>query len=183
VEFEALAIEGAYVVHHVAQRDERGSFARTWCADEFAAAGIDFVPVQGNLSRTDAVATLRGLHFQRPPDEETKLVQCLRGGVFDAIVDLRRASPTFGRSAAVVLEEGDGRSLFVPAGCAHGFLTTRPDTELHYVMGARHVPASARGVRWDDPALGIEWPDAPRVISERDAALPLLTDLDPEDLS
>ncbi len=183
MEFEPLAVEGAYVVRHDERRDERGSFARTWCADEFAAAGIDFVPVQSNLSRTDAVATLRGLHFQRPPHEEAKLVQCLRGGVFDAIVDLRRGSPTFARSAAVLLEEGDRQSFFVPAGCAHGFLTTRPDTLLLYTMGARYLPASARGVRWDDPALGIAWPEAPQVISERDAALPLLADLDPEDLS
>ncbi|WP_183097647.1 dTDP-4-dehydrorhamnose 3,5-epimerase family protein [Nocardioides pelophilus] len=183
MEFEPLDIPGAFVIHLDLLRDDRGVFARTYCADEFARAGIDFVPVQGNLSRNVAEGTLRGLHFQRPPHEEAKLVQCVAGALFDAIVDLRRDSPTFGRSASVTLDADSGRLLFIPPGCAHGFLTTEPGTDILYAMGSRFVDGAGRGIRWDDPALDIPWPGRPLVISDRDATYPLLAEIDPELLS
>lgn len=183
MEFEPLDIPGAFVVHLDLRRDDRGVFARTYCADEFARAGIDFVPVQGNLSRNVAKGTLRGLHFQRPPHEEAKLVQCVTGALFDAIVDLRRESPTFGRSTSVTLDADSGRLLFIPPGCAHGFLTTEPGTDILYAMGSPFVDGAGRGIRWDDPALDIPWPARPLVISDRDATYPLLAEIDPELLS
>lgn len=177
--FEGVGIDGAFVVHLDERRDERGSFARTFCVDEFAAAGIDFAPVQCNLSRNTAAGTLRGMHFQTPPHEEAKLVQCVQGALFDAIVDVRPDSPTFGRTANVTLE-ADGSTLFyIPPGCAHGFLTTKPDTSILYYMGSRFVPGADRGIRWDDPALAIPWPGAPQVISDRDASYPTLGEVFP----
>jgi len=183
MEFEPLEVPGAFVIHLDLRRDDRGAFARTYCADEFARAGIEFVPVQGNLSRNVAGGTLRGLHFQRPPHEEAKLVQCVAGGLFDTIVDLRRDSPTFGRAASVTLDADSGLLLFIPPGCAHGFLTTEPGTDILYAMGSRYVEGAGRGIRWDDPALDIPWPGRPLVISERDATYPLLAELEPELLS
>lgn len=152
--------------------DERGWFARSFCVDEFADAGIDFTPVQMNLSRNAARGTLRGMHYQIAPKPEPKLVRCTRGRIFDVAVDLRRASPTFRRWTACELDAESQTALFIPAGCAHGFLTLTPDAEVFYVMGERYDPELARGVRWDDPAFAIDWPARPRVISERDAAWP-----------
>ncbi len=175
--FESVAVDGAFVVHLDERHDERGSFARTFCVDEFAAAGIDFAPVQCNLSRNTAAGTLRGLHFQSPPHEEAKLVQCISGALFDVIVDLREDSPTFGRTASVVLDAAAGRLFYIPPGCAHGFLTREPDTTIFYSMGSRFVAGADRGIRWNDPELAIPWPDAPRVISDRDATYPLFADV------
>ncbi|WP_183094898.1 dTDP-4-dehydrorhamnose 3,5-epimerase family protein [Nocardioides stalactiti] len=179
--FEPLAIAGAFVVHLDEHRDERGSFARTWCADEFAAAGIDLVPVQCNLSRNTTAGTLRGMHFQRPPHAEGKLIQCVRGSLFDAFVDLRRDSPTFGTAGWVDLDADEGRLLYLPPGLAHGFVTTADRTDLWYGMGARYVDGAAAGLRWDDPDVAVPWPVSPTTLSERDAALPLLSEL-PEEL-
>lgn len=176
--FEPLAVEGAYRVLLDVHGDARGGFARTYCVDDFAAAGIAFAPVQCNLSRNPQSGTLRGLHFQQPPHEEAKLVQCVRGKIFDAIVDVRPASPTFGRAAWAELTETNDTLLYIPPGCAHGFLTTAAHSDVFYYMGSRFVPAAAAGIRWDDPALLIPWPAAPALISERDAGYPVLTGLD-----
>ena len=175
--FEPLAVAGAYRVLLDPHNDARGGFARTFCVDEFAAAGIDFAPVQCNLSRNPAKGTLRGMHFQTPPHTEAKMVQCVRGSIFDAIVDLRRESPSFGKAAWAELTAANDTLLYVPAGCAHGFLTTAPDSDVFYYMGSRFVPGADAGLRWDDPALGIPWPGTPSVISERDAGYPGLAEL------
>jgi dTDP-4-dehydrorhamnose 3,5-epimerase len=175
--FENVPVDGAFVVHLDERRDERGSFARTYCVDEFTDAGIDFAPVQCNLSRNTAAGTLRGMHFQAPPHEEAKLVQCVQGALFDAIIDVRPGSPTFGRTASLTLDADDGRLLYIPPGCAHGFLTLAPDTAILYYMGSRFVAGADRGIRWDDPALAIPWPGAPAVISDRDASYPTFAEV------
>jgi len=155
--------------------DERGWFARTFDAEAFAAHGLEPAVVQCNVSYNARAGTLRGMHFQREPHGEDKLVRCQRGALFDVIVDLRPGSPTRGRWFGVELTPDNGRSLFIPKGLAHGFQTLADDTEVHYQMSTPYVPGAGDGVRWDDPAFGIEWPDAPpggRIISERDAAYP-----------
>lgn len=181
--FEPLAVTGAFRVHLDMRGDARGGFARTFCVDEFHAAGVAFAPVQCNLSRNPVAGTLRGMHFQVAPHEEAKLVQCTRGAIFDAIVDLRVASPSFGTAAWSDLTEANDTLLYIPPGCAHGFLTTAPDSDVFYYMDSRFVAGAGAGVRWDDPALGIPWPGVPTVISERDAGYPLLAEIEPGMLS
>lgn len=155
--------------------DERGWFARTFDAEVFAAHGLDPAVVQCNVSYNARAGTLRGMHFQADPHGEDKLVRCQRGALFDVIVDLRADSATRGQWFGVELTPENGRSLFIPKGFAHGFQTLADDTEVHYQMSTPYVPGAGDGVRWDDPAFGIEWPPAPaggRIISERDAAYP-----------
>ena len=155
--------------------DERGWFARTFDAEVFAAHGLDPSVVQCNVSYNARAGTLRGMHFQRDPHGEDKLVRCQRGALFDVIVDLRPGSVTRGEWFGVELTPDNHRSLFIPKGFAHGFQTLADDTEVHYQMSTPYVPGAGDGVRWDDPAFGIDWPDAPpggRIISDRDAAYP-----------
>jgi dTDP-4-dehydrorhamnose 3,5-epimerase len=174
--FHETELAGVVVVEADPAVDERGTFARTYCRDEFAAQGIDFVPVQISRSTNRRAGTLRGLHFQAPPRPEAKLVACTRGAAFDVAVDLRDGSPTYGRWTAVELRGETARSLFVPAGCAHGFQTLEDGTELMYLISEAYDPDLQRGIRWDDPAIGITWPTAEeRVISPRDEQLPLLS--------
>lgn len=157
-------------------RDERGWFERAYCADALAAAGFTaFAVAQANLSHNIHALTLRGLHYQEGDPPESKIVRVLRGRAFDVVADLRRDSPTRHRWVAVELSAESGEALFIPAGCAHGFLTLESDTDLLYLMGAPYDPAAQRGVRWDDPTLAVDWPEAPRVVSERDRGLPTLT--------
>jgi dTDP-4-dehydrorhamnose 3,5-epimerase len=173
--FRDTEIPGVVVVETEPALDERGSFARTYCLDEFAEQGIDFVPIQISRSSNSRAGTLRGLHFQAPPQEEAKLVACTHGTAFDVAVDLRDESPTYGRWAAVELSGENGRSVYIPPGCAHGFQTLEDDTHLLYLISERYEPGLQRGVRWDDPAIAIEWPNvAERLISQRDRQLPLL---------
>ena len=167
-------IVGAFVVEQEPVRDERGWFARTFDAAAFTAAGLDARIAQCSTSVTRARGTLRGLHYQAAPHAEAKLVRVVRGAAFDVIADLRPASATFGRWFSLELSGSEPRGLYLPPGCAHGFLTLADDTELHYQMSEPYDPESARGARWDDPALGIGWPEVPRLISERDRAWPLL---------
>ena len=181
--FEAVGVEGAYVVHLDPRRDERGSFARLYCVDELAGAGIDLVPVQANLGSSAEAGTLRGLHFQVAPHQEAKLVHCVAGSIFDAIVDLRRDSPTYGRSASVTLSADGDRAFYIPPGCAHGYLTLEPDTKVLYFVSARYTPAADRGLAWDDPDLAIPWPREPAVMVDRDRTNPRFSELDPESLS
>src|SRR5207249_4030180 len=140
--------------------------ARTWCADEFAGAGLPEQFVQSSVSWNEHRHTLRGMHWQAEPHAEGKLVRCTRGAVLDVTVDLRPDSPTYLRHVAVRLDEDNRRSLFLAPGLAHGFLTLEPRTEVLYQMDIRYVPEAARGARWDDPAFAIEWPALPEVISE-----------------
>jgi dTDP-4-dehydrorhamnose 3,5-epimerase len=174
MQFEPAMLEGvAHIRLHV-QPDERGSFARTFCEAEFRDAGYPFSVVQANVSRNKAARTLRGLHFQQPPFGEPKVVSCSRGRIWDVAVDIRPSSPTFRRWEAFQLSEDSATAIFLPAGIAHGFLTLEPHTEVNYFMGAAFVAEAARGIRWDDPAIGIDWPAQPALISERDRSFPLL---------
>ncbi|HEY7678194.1 MAG TPA: dTDP-4-dehydrorhamnose 3,5-epimerase [Candidatus Methylomirabilis sp.] len=171
--FRPLAVGGAYLIEPERVADERGFFARTWCAREFAARGIHAVWVQGGVSFNPKAGTLRGMHYQMAPHAEAKLVRCARGAIYDVVVDLRRESPSFLTWAAVELTAENGLSLYVPEGVAHGFQTLAEDTEVAYQLSAYHAPEAARGVRWDDPRLGIAWPPCrERIISARDRSYP-----------
>lgn len=174
--FRPLGLPGAFVVEPEPVVDERGFFARTWCRREFEARGLRADLAQCSVSFSTHRGTLRGLHYQVGPHAEAKLVRCTRGAVWDVIVDLRPDSPTFTAHRAVVLDDAARRMVYVPEGVAHGFLTLADDTEVFYQISAFHHPEAARGVRWDDPAFSIAWPEPPRVISERDRRFP---DFDP----
>lgn len=170
--FVPTAIVGVVRVEAEPHTDDRGLFARLHCPDEFAAAGIPFVPVQTSVSRNPTAGTLRGLHHQAAPHAETKLVRVTRGRVFDVAVDLRPESPTHRQWTAVELSAENLAGLFVPEGVAHGFLTLEPDSDVLYQIAPAYRPGHEAGVRWDDPAFGIEWPATPALISPRDAAYP-----------
>jgi dTDP-4-dehydrorhamnose 3,5-epimerase len=165
-------IPGAWVVEPVRHHDERGYFARTYDHDSFSRHGLSTAWRQSSLSFNARAGTLRGLHFQRAPHQEIKLVRCSRGAIHDVIVDLRPSSPAFGKHVAVTLSAGNGICLYIPAGVAHGFQTLEDDTEVAYQITADYAPAAAAGVRFEDPALGIAWPLPVTVISERDRQLP-----------
>lgn len=165
-------VAGAFVVEPAPHHDKRGLFARTFSAETFGELGLDCAVAECSVAFNPAAFTLRGLHFQRPPHEEAKLVRCTRGAAFDVVLDLRAESPTYLRWHGVELTWENRLALYVPPGCAHGYLTLEPETELAYQVSAVHVPAAAAGVRWDDAHFGIEWPAAPRVIASRDAACP-----------
>jgi dTDP-4-dehydrorhamnose 3,5-epimerase len=166
-------LPGAWLLEHEPIADERGFFVRTWCTRALAAAGLPLMFVQGNLSGNRRRGTLRGLHYQRPPSREGKLVRCSRGEIYDVIVDLRCDSPTFLRHFGVTLTAASVQSLYVPPGFAHGFQTLTDEAEVTYAMTDFYQPEVSDGVRWNDPALGIAWPlGAPAVISPRDASYP-----------
>ncbi|HTM53066.1 MAG TPA: dTDP-4-dehydrorhamnose 3,5-epimerase family protein [Pirellulales bacterium] len=170
--FTETSIAGAYLIDVEPSHDERGSFVRTWCRQEFTAHGLDFTVEQCATAYNDRAGTLRGLHYQVAPHEEQKLVRCVRGSVYDVIVDVRAGSASFGRWFAVRLTPS-GPALLVPIGCAHGYWTLEDGSELSYHMSAPHDPASSRGIRWNDPTLAISWPGkTPVVISKRDRELP-----------
>jgi dTDP-4-dehydrorhamnose 3,5-epimerase len=170
--FVPTGLDGAVTIEMDLLEDHRGFFARTWCTEEFAERGLNPRVVQCSVSYSRLAGTLRGLHYQAGPHEEAKLVRCTAGAVHDVIVDLRPGSATYLCHAGVELSAGNHRLLYVPEGFAHGFVTLADDTEVFYQMSERHVPTHARGVRWDDPALGIEWPVPPSVISGRDRSYP-----------
>lgn len=167
--FVPTQIDGALVVELEGYSDSRGYFARTFCEEEFAKAGISMRVVQANVSRNPRQFTLRGLHYQEEPHGEAKIVQCVRGRVYDVAVDLRAQSPSYRRWVSVELSPEVNRVFYIPRGCAHGFLTLEPDSDIVYLMGAPFMPGTGHGVRWNDPAFGIEWPTHPIEISERDA--------------
>ena len=167
----ATEIPGAFVVALDAQCGERGCFARTFCEEAFAAVGIRMHAVQANLSCNAGAGTLRGLHYQTP-HEESKLVQCVRGQVWDVALDLRPSSPAYGRSIGMNLSPEARQLFFIPPGCAHGFMTLTDDADLLYLMGAPFVPGGARGVQWNDPAFRVAWPAEPAILSARDASFP-----------
>jgi dTDP-4-dehydrorhamnose 3,5-epimerase len=172
--FTELPLGGAYLVEMLPLVDERGFFARAYCAEEFSARGLGAVLRQCSVSYNNRKSTLRGLHYQAAPHEEHKLVRCTAGAVFDVIVDIRPGSPTYRRWYGLELSAENRRSLFIPPGFAHGFMTLSDHSEIYYMISVQHVSESGRGLRWSDPALAIRWPAQPEVISERDAAYPLL---------
>jgi dTDP-4-dehydrorhamnose 3,5-epimerase len=172
VDFTALPLEGAYQVTSEDHRDERGSFSRIWDSNEFARHGLASALAQSSLSWNPRRGTLRGLHYQVAPHEEAKLVSCLRGSIWDVIVDLRRDSSTFSQWHGQQLDGDSLSALYVPKGFAHGFLTLADDVLVLYQIAEAYDPKSARGVRWDDPAFNIEWPASPTLISGRDRSYP-----------
>ena len=165
-------LPGAFVVETEPIEDERGWFARIYDQSELEERGLASRFVQSSIAFNKEWGTLRGLHYQAEPHAEAKLIRCVRGAVHDVIVDLRPASSTFKRWAAVELSAAGGELLYVPEGVAHGYLTLEDETETLYLISAAYAPEAARGVRWDDPAFGIEWPHDPRVMSEKDKAWP-----------
>ena len=170
--FTPTELAGAFVVELERHSDERGFFARTWCARELAEVGLPGEFVQGNVSFNRRAGTMRGLHWQADPHAEDKLVRVTAGAVWDVMVDLRPGSPTRLAHVGLRLDADNRTALYIPKGFAHGFLTLADDTEVVYEMSAFYVPEAARGARWDDPAFGIHWPAAVEVISERDAGYP-----------
>jgi dTDP-4-dehydrorhamnose 3,5-epimerase len=171
--FKPLAIDGAALVTIEPHPDSRGFFARTFCVDEFAAAGLPTQAVQASVSYNEHPGTVRGMHFQWPPSHEGKLVRCIRGRLQDVLLDLRPASSTYLQHVAITLDEDNRDAVYIPPGIAHGFQTLLPDTEVLYQMTDRFVPDLAAGVRWNDPSFSIPWVSMPQLtISERDAAYP-----------
>jgi dTDP-4-dehydrorhamnose 3,5-epimerase len=170
--FQDTGLAGAVVIELDKIHDERGFFARSWCASEFAEHGLNGRLVQCNVSRNRAKGTLRGMHYQAPPHEEAKLVRCTMGAIYDVIVDMRRSSSTYLKSFGAELSAENHRALYVPEGFAHGFLTLTDESEVFYQMSEFYAPQAARGLRWNDPLLAIAWPGTVAVISERDRTYP-----------
>ncbi|HMG52570.1 MAG TPA: dTDP-4-dehydrorhamnose 3,5-epimerase family protein [Kofleriaceae bacterium] len=177
MKFIEQRLPGVFLIELERHADDRGSFARSFCVDELARAGLHTDYPQGNLSFNLRRHTLRGMHYQAAPHGEVKIVGCTAGAILDVVVDLRAGSPTRLAWCAVELTPASGAQLYIPAGFAHGFLTLADATEVAYRMGTRYVPDAARGLRWDDPRMAIQWPARPAVISQRDASYP---DMDPE---
>lgn len=172
MKFRESEIPGVFLIEAEPYTEERGFFARLYCPDEFATAGIAFNPMQVNLSRNIHRHTLRGLHYHNSPYAEAKLVHVTRGAAYDVVVDLRQDSPAYGRWTAFELDASSLRALYIPEGCAHGFLTLEPETDVLYHMGRMYVPGHAQGYRWNDPLLKIHWPAKPEIISSDDANWP-----------
>ena len=172
--FHETALPGTFVIELEKYEDERGFFARSWCVREFAAKGLDATLVQCNVSFNARKGTLRGLHYQVPPHAEVKLIRCTRGALYDVVVDLRKDSSTFLQWFGIELTAANHKMLYIPKRFAHGFQTLEDDTEIFYQMSAFYEPSSARGIRWDDPKLGISWPQDKRIISGKDQNCPNL---------
>lgn len=170
MKFQETKLPGVFEICAELIHDQRGFFARSWCQEEFSSHGLNSRLVQCNISGNLRKGTLRGLHYQTAPFAEAKLVRCTRGSIFDVALDLRQDSPTFKQWAGAVLRAENHRMLFIPEGCAHGFLTLEDDSEVFYQMSESYHPEAARGFRWNDPAFRIEWPGKVEVISDRDAS-------------
>jgi dTDP-4-dehydrorhamnose 3,5-epimerase len=170
--FEPAALSGVVIVSPDRHTDDRGFFARTWCAREFAAAGLPSRLAQSSVSWNHRKHTLRGMHWESRSQQESKLVRCTHGAIFDVVVDLRPESPSYLEHVGMRLGADDHRALFIPPGMAHGFLTLADETEVFYQMNSFYVPEAEHGARWDDPTFDIDWPAAPAVISKRDSRFP-----------
>lgn len=177
--FQALPLNGCFRIELEYQADSRGRFARTFCVEEFAAAGLETRWLQINCSVTARAATVRGIHFQRAPHKESKLIRCVRGAVWDVAVDLREGSSAFGQWVAVELSAHNGQMMYIPEGFGHGFQCLVDDSELVYLHSAVYAPGSEGGVRHSDPTLAIGWPMPVGEVSSRDMDLPLLDEVDP----
>jgi dTDP-4-dehydrorhamnose 3,5-epimerase len=176
MKYAPTAVDGAFVVSLEPRGDERGFFARVFCAEEFGRQGLDGGVAQINTSVSAHAGTLRGLHYQVAPHGEDKLVKCIRGSAFDVVVDLRPGSPTHGRWAGETLTAENRLMMFVPKGCAHGFMTLEDGAEMLYTASAPYVGAAERVVRWNDPRFDVTWPRRPAVLSPKDEAA---SDYDP----
>jgi len=170
--FAETRLQGVYIIDIEQIKDERGFFARSFCQSEFAECGLKMNVAQCNVSFNKRKGTLRGMHFQISPKAEAKLVRCTRGRIYDVVIDLRPASPTYCQWEAVELSADNYRALYIPEECAHGFQTLEDGSEVFYQMYEFYAPEYARGVRWDDPSFGIIWPLPDPIISERDRTYP-----------
>ncbi|MES1156691.1 MAG: dTDP-4-dehydrorhamnose 3,5-epimerase [Alphaproteobacteria bacterium] len=170
--FASTSIPGAWIVELEPHADARGSFARTFCQREFAAHGLATDFPQHSRSFNKAKGTLRGVHFQKPPYAEAKLVSCVRGSIYDVCVDLRPDSPTFRSWLAVELTESNGKQFYIPEGCAHGFQTLADNSEVNYLISTFYEPTAGAGWRYDDPAFGVAWPLPVAAINDKDLAWP-----------
>lgn len=177
--FKPTSVAGAVVIDPILRQDDRGHFSRAWCIREFAEQGIDFVPLQANTGFSLRKGTLRGLHFQVKPALEAKLVRCTRGALFDVVVDLRPESPSCFKWFGIELCADSYQMLYVPEGCGHGYQTLEDNTDLYYMTSQYFTPEAARGVRFDDPAFGIEWPLVPTAMSDQDRNWPLVSEVSP----
>jgi dTDP-4-dehydrorhamnose 3,5-epimerase len=173
--FSETKLKGAFLIEPERKEDQRGFFARTWCQQEFEDHGLNSKLVQCSVSFNNKKGTLRGMHLQVAPFEETKLVRCTKGEIFDVIIDLRPESQTFKKYFSVLLNEENRLMLYIPPGFAHGFQTMADDTEVFYQMSQLYSPEHARGVRWNDPVFGIQWPKDKRIIIDRDLNYPDFT--------
>ncbi len=176
MKFLETTILGAWLVDPTPHGDARGRFMRAWCSREFAGRGICFVPVQANMGFSIRKGTVRGMHFQEVPALEAKLVRCTRGSMFDVVLDLRPGSPTYAKWYGAELSAENGRMLYLPEHCAHGYQTLADETEMYYMASQFYTPDAARGVRFDDPKFGIQWPLAVSVVSSQDRAWPLFAE-------
>jgi dTDP-4-dehydrorhamnose 3,5-epimerase len=174
--FTETKLAGAFVIDPVRQEDERGFFSRTFCMREFEEHGLKPVVAQANVSFNTVGGTVRGMHYQVPPATETKLIRCTRGGIYDVIVDMRPDSRTYLEHIGVELTADNGRALYVPEMFAHGYQALTDATEVSYLVSEFYAPGHERGLRFDDPALGIEWPLPATVVSSKDSSWPLLRD-------
>ena len=172
--FTETGLVGAWVIDPNPHADDRGRFLRAWCAREFAEHGLDFLPVQANMGLSVQKGTVRGMHFQVAPALEAKLARCTRGAIFDVALDLRPESPSYGKWYGAELSAENGRMLYVPEHCAHGYQTLGDNSEMYYMTSAFYTPSAVRGVRFDDPAFGIQWPLVAAVVSEQDRNWPLV---------
>ena len=177
--FTETGIAGAWVIDPNPHEDERGRFMRVWCAREFAEHRLDFVPVQANMGFSVMKGTIRGIHVQKPPALEAKLVRCTRGAIFDVVLDLRPGSPSYGKWCGVELSADNGRMLYLPPYCGHGYQTLVDGAEMYYMASEYYTPTAADGVRFDDPAFNIQWPLAATVVSEQDRNWPLVESSQP----
>jgi dTDP-4-dehydrorhamnose 3,5-epimerase len=173
--FTETELNGAWLVEALPMSDERGSFGRTFCVNEYREHGLETVFVQHSASHSVKKYTLRGMHFQTEPHAEIKVVSCIRGAIMDTIIDLRPHSPNYRRWAAYELTDSNNRQLYIPKGFAHGFQTLRDDTIVSYLISEFYHPQASTGVRFDDPAFGIDWPAKPAVLSEKDQSWALMT--------
>ncbi len=172
--FTPTELAGAYLIHLDPRVDERGLFARAFCAQEFAAQGLETSYVQANISTNARTGTVRGLHFQRAPNAEVKLVRCIKGAIYDVIVDMRDGSPTYLRSFGAELSDANGLMMYVPKGFAHGYQALTDGASVFYMVSAFYAPQSEGGLRFDDPKLALRWPRAVADVSDKDAQWPLL---------
>jgi dTDP-4-dehydrorhamnose 3,5-epimerase len=172
--FKKTKIEGLYLIEPEPKTDERGSFARIFCKDKLAKEGINFDIVQINQSLTKKRGTIRGMHFQKEPKSEGKIVQCLKGKIYDVVIDLRKKSSTYGQWIGEELTEDNKKMIFIPKGFAHGFQTLSDNCEVQYFMSEFYSAEHASGVRWNDPFFNIKWPEKTQIISEKDKNWPLI---------
>jgi dTDP-4-dehydrorhamnose 3,5-epimerase len=175
--FQPTPITGAYLIDLEKRGDDRGFFARVFCREEFASHNLSMDLLQINTSLSERKGTLRGMHYQLAPSAETKVVRCIRGALYDVILDLRPDSPTFGQWFGAELSAENRTMMYAPKGCAHGFITLAESTEAFYLVDSLYAPSLERGVRFDDPRFGITWPIAPTEVSEKDRGWP---DFDPQ---